>query len=129
MNQSSADVKSRQWTSIYLSIFLSIKIYDEINVYSRYIFWIYVDIFARTKINVYRQYLNIVDDLHYMFIIIRFDKKTKTILMTQIHFKLICNVFNVRTNLFVKKRQTILNNVIITKSTHSINALKFDENN
>jgi hypothetical protein len=84
-----------------------IKIYDEINVYSRYIFWIYVNIFVRTQINVYCQYLNIVDDLHYMFIIIRFDKKTKTILMMQTHFELICNVFNVRTNLFVKKRQTI----------------------
>jgi hypothetical protein len=84
-----------------------IKIYDEINVYSRYISWIYVDIFAHTKINVYRQYLNIVDDLYYMFVIIRFDKRTKTTLMTQTHFELICNVFNVCTNLFVKKRQTI----------------------
>ncbi len=84
-----------------------IKIYDEINVYSRYIFWIYVDIFVRTKINVYHQYLNIVDDLHYMFVIIRFNKRTKTTLMTQAHFELICNVFNVCTNLSVKKRQTI----------------------
>jgi hypothetical protein len=84
-----------------------IEIYDEINVYFRYISWIYVDIFARTKINVYRQYLNIIDDLHYMSVIIRFDRETKTILMTQAHFELICNVFNVRTNLFVKKRQVI----------------------
>jgi hypothetical protein len=84
-----------------------IEIYDEINVYSRYISWIYVDIFARTKISVYRQYLDIVDDLHYMSVIIRFDKRTKTTLMTQAHFELICNVFNVRTNLSVKERQAI----------------------
>jgi hypothetical protein len=82
-----------------------IKIYDEINVYSRYVSWIYVDISTRTKVSVYRQYLNIVDDLQYMFIIIQSDRKTETTLMTQTHFEFICNVFNVRTNLILKERQ------------------------
>jgi hypothetical protein len=83
-----------------------IKIYNEINVYSRYVSWIYVDISTRTKVSVYRQYLNIVDDLQYMSVIIRFDKETEMTLMTQTHFELIYNVFNVRTNLILKERQT-----------------------
>jgi hypothetical protein len=91
----------------YLKLkFFDIEIYDEINVYSKYVSWIYVDISTRTKINVYRQYLNIVDDLQYMSVIIRVDEETETTLMTQAHFELICNVFNVRTNLILKERQT-----------------------
>jgi hypothetical protein len=51
-------------------------------------------------------FLNIVDDLQYMSVIIRFDRETETTLMTQAHFEFICNVFNVRTNLILKERQT-----------------------
>jgi hypothetical protein len=58
-----------------------INIYDEINVYSRYVSWIYVDISTRTKIIVYRQYLNIVDNLQYMSVIIWFNRRTETTLM------------------------------------------------
>ncbi len=92
--------------SLELHEYLRKEIVRKINAYSRYVSWIYIDISACTEVSVYRKYLNIVNDLQYMFVIIRFDRKTETTLMTQAHFELICSVFNVRTNLFLKERQT-----------------------
>ena len=70
--------------------FYEIKIYAKFDVYFRYLFWIYVDINVRTKISVYRQYLNTIKNINIMFFIIRSNRDSEVFLITQIHLKLRC---------------------------------------
>lgn len=84
-----------------------IEIYKNIDVYSKYVSWIYINMSICTKINVYCQYLNIVKNINLMLVIIRSNRKTKIFLMIQTHFEFKCKKSNIRTNFTTKKQQNM----------------------
>ena len=64
------------------------EIYAEIDAYSRYIIWFYVEIFARTAVSALTSYLNAIlfQKAHLRYI--RSDRDTKTMLMTDAHHQI-----------------------------------------
>ena len=59
-----------------------------IDVYSRYVVWMYVGISARTSICILRQYLDTIQDRQVMPFIIRFVRGVETPLCANTHFEL-----------------------------------------
>ncbi len=53
-----------------------------------YAVWIYVGVSARTSVSVLKQYLNTVQDLQHMLLILRLDQGTETPLCTDAHLHL-----------------------------------------
>ena len=62
-----------------------IEIYGAIDVYLRYIIWIYVDILDRTAISVLRQYLDTIEILNQHPRFVRSDHDDETVILTQVH--------------------------------------------
>ena len=67
----------------------SIEIYADIDAYSCYIIWIYVEITTHIIINMLTQFLDIVQNVQLQSWIIQSDQDLKTFLLTEAHHKLI----------------------------------------
>lgn len=66
----------------------NLKIYANINVYSRHVIWIYVDINVKTIVNVKNQYVNIMKQNKMFSQFIRFDHDIEIILMIDSQYRL-----------------------------------------
>lgn len=62
------------------------EIYAVIDVYSRYIIWIYIEVFERTTVNVVRQYFDMFERIKNLSLRIRSNKNEKTNLTTHVHY-------------------------------------------
>ena len=63
-----------------------IQVYAAIDVYSRFIIWIYAGISARSAMSVFKQYLITIRDSHVMPRLIRTDRGGETVLAADAHY-------------------------------------------
>jgi hypothetical protein len=73
----------------YLKLALyGIEVYTAIDVYLRYIIWLYIGISAHTAVSVLRQYLDLVEYFRQYLRFVRSDHGDKTILLASVHHQL-----------------------------------------
>ena len=77
------------WRSRFANVSkYDIEIYVVIDIYSRYVIWLYVEIFALTQINVLRQFLNVFFIIKHESRFVRSNRDIKIIRLIDTHYYL-----------------------------------------